>query len=99
MTSPEIQRNDPTPSQGHQKRNGLLARRLQFGGNDSEEGSTDSEPDEPPKNQSKSMLIQPPPDPKAVVTDADNSTGIDQALAQLLEEVKKTNTELSGVSS
>ena len=45
------------------------------------------------------MPIQPPPDPKAVLTNADNRTGIDQALAQLLEEVKKTNTELSGVSS
>ena len=100
MTSPEIQRDDPTPSQGHKKRNGHVARRLQFGGNDSEEGSTDSESDAPPKKQSKSMPIQPPPpDPKAVVTNADNRTGIDQALAQLLEEVKKTNTELSGVSS
>ena len=50
----EIQRDDPTtPSQGHQKRNGHVARRLQFGGNDSEEGSTDSESDEPPKKQSK----------------------------------------------
>ena len=62
MTSPEIQRDDPTPSQ---KRNGHVARRLQFGGNDSEEGSTDSESDELPKKQSKSMPIQPPPDPKA----------------------------------
>ena len=92
ITSPEIQRDDPTPSQGRQKRNGHVARRLQFGGNDSEEGSTDSELDEPPKKQSKSMPIQPPPDPKAVETNADNRTGIDQALAQLLEEVNKTNT-------
>lgn len=67
--------------------NGHVARRLQFGGNDSEEeeGSMDSESDEPPTKQS---LIQPPQDPKAV-TNADNRTGIDQALAQLLEEVLK----------
>ena len=44
------------------------------------------------------MPIQPPEDPKAV-TNTDDRAGIDQTLAQLLEEVKKTNTELSGVSS
>jgi hypothetical protein len=53
MVSPEIARNDPTPSQGLQKRNGQVARRLQFGGNDSEEEEIDtgSELDEPPVKQ------------------------------------------------
>ena len=93
LFSPEIPRSDPTPSQGLQKQNGRVARRLKFGENGESENEaedqTDSELDEPPRKQPRSKEnTQKDPD------ETDNASTIDQTLALLLQEVKKTNSEL-----
>ena len=95
MLSPEIasQRADPTPSQGLNKNSARgVARRLQFEESNSEGSGSDSDPE----------INGPPAKQPTARTSADRGSAgnkqIDQTLALLLEEVKKTNTEISTVS-
>ena len=98
LFSPEIPRSGPTPSQGLKKNDGHVARRLKFPGGESdtegEEGYSDPELEQPPSKQSRSTRVA---NQKEAREKAQGS--MDQTLALLLEEVKKTNSELSGVSS
>ena len=94
LLSPEFPRSDPTPSQGHKKQDTRVVRHLNFGGSSgSEEDNIENELDEPTRKHSRVTVDQ------ATQKEASTSavgTRIDQQLA-VLEEVKKTNSELSGV--
>lgn len=95
LFSPEITRSGPTPTQGLKKKDSNVARRLNFPGGESteEEDFVDPELEESrAKKHSRST-------PAVSQRGAEETGGIDQTLTLLLEEVKKTNSELSGVSS
>ena len=100
MLSPEIvsKSADPTPSQGLHKLSARgVARRLEFAESDSEDNGSDADP-EPPAKQPTTRTSSTDRGSNDTDQASAGNKQIDQTLALLLDEVKKTNTEISTVS-